>query len=184
MINVTKQLFSYPPRHQNDINYNKMKTITYPTKVKSLKHIKNHIALSNTCSLGIWRGPPSQKWCAVVFSWDFEKRNHRNSVFVMAVQSQTIGATPKMKRGRGRKRRDKEAFKLRDWPGGGGSLPCQLCFKHLQQAELSCADVFALTRWYLQMTLVWKLNEMCEQTNLSFQDIFLTWMCERWQKSW
>lgn len=58
---------------------------------------------------------------------------------------QTIRKTPQTKRHTGRKRRDKEALKRREWQGGRGPLRCQLCFKHLQKAEESWADVFALT---------------------------------------
>lgn len=67
---------------------------------------------------------------------------------------QTIRKKTKMKRNTGRKKRDKEALKWREWQGGGGSLQCQLCFKHLQQAELNWADVL----WHLHMTWIrWEM---------------------------
>lgn len=99
--------------------------------------INNHEALSNTC------GPEEVLLLRSGALGLCEKSPWQQCVCYGRAESKPSGKHWKWRGDTGRKRRDKEASEWGGRRGGGGSLPCQLCFQHLQQADLSWADAFA-----------------------------------------
>ena len=128
--------------------------------------INNHEALSNTCGpeevLLLRSGALGQVTMATVcLLWPRWVQSVRKTLTIKGGHVE-------------RERRDKEVSEWGGRRGGGGSLPCQLGFQRLQQADLSGADAFALTRGggYLRVTPLWFLMENVGRWISQFQDMW------------